>query len=111
MFFGLFETYTSTESRSSRRRKMGPINVDKPSTIIFKRISDKLKDDGFYNITADPEYLDIYGEKNGFEVSIQISANGLSSFIEMSVLGEHKRGRTRRYFKKYYISLRDYLLS
>lgn len=111
MFFGLFEIYTSTDSKYALRRKMGPICVDRPSAFIYNKILEKFKSDGFSNITADPDYLDIYGEKRGFEVSIQIAANGLSSFIEISVLGEHKRGRTRKFFKKYYNSIRDSLLT
>ena len=102
MLFGLFENYTSTDQPSAKRKKFPVLTVNKISNRVFDIVLAKVKEEGFYNITANPEYFDIYGEKAGFELSIQICATGTKTIVEMSVYGEHRRGQTRKFFKRYY---------
>lgn len=102
MLFGLFENYTSTDQPSAKRKKFPALTVNRISNRVYDIVLEKVKEEGFYNITANSEYFDIYGEKAGFELSVQISATGQNSIVEMSIYGEHRRGRTRKFFKRYY---------
>lgn len=100
MGLALFENYSSTSSR--RRSKYPSISVNKPCNVVFREISEFIKKENFFNIKCNEEYYDIYGEKNGYELSVQISVDGLKTNIDMSVFGAKKRGRTRRFLKTYY---------
>lgn len=106
MLFGLFENYTST---SNLKRKFPSLSVNKMTNRVFDLCLGKIKEWGFYNIEANQEYNDIYAEKAGYELSIQIFSDGGGSYVEMSVFGEGKRGRTRKFFKRYYFLLKSYL--
>ncbi len=102
MLFGLFENYTSTSSPSSKKKKFPAIVIKRQSSVVYRTILEELNKDNFYAIEENKEYGDLLAKKNGFELSFQVSQNGLESIVEMSVFGENKRGRTRRFFKQYY---------
>lgn len=108
MLWGLFEKYTST-SDGTKNKKFPSIKVHKSSITVFSLLKEELKKEGFYEITANEEYLDLFGIKQGFELSIQIAQNGLDCFVNMSVFGENKRGRTRKFFKRYYNKFKQIL--
>lgn len=109
MFFGLFENYTATSSPSSNKGKFFPIVVDYFPIEVINRISSYLKNNNFYNILVNEEYYDIYGEKRGFEYSIQAVRSDNRTLVSLSVFGEHKRGRTRGEFKRFYSEINKIL--
>lgn len=110
MFFGLFENYSSTIEPSSKRRKGLPcIVVKKTTNRVFELVKKFLEKENYYDVNANQEYNDIYGEKGGYEISIQISPNGSETLVSISVFGEKKRGKTRKYLKKLYFRLEKLL--
>lgn len=107
MSIWLFENYSHTSNPSSKRGKYKALEIKQVTNRVYQTVLDKISSDGFYNIKQNKEYNDICAYKNGFELSIQISASGAGSILEFSVFGEHKRGKTRRFFKKYYYIFSD----
>ena len=99
MGFFLFENYSATKEKS---RKYPSLIIKKPINRVFEDLTKFVKDQGFDSIKTNEEFYDIYGERYGYEISIQLAVDGFNTLLNMSIYGEKKRGRTRKAFKRYY---------
>ena len=107
MGLAIFEKYSATSS--SKKSKIPTLEINKSANTIFHILLDLLKKEEFENIESNQEYLDIYAEKFGYELSIQIYVNGLKTNVDLSVYGENKRGKTRKFLITYYQIIKNAL--
>jgi len=106
MGFFLFENYSETKEKS---RKYRPLIIKKPINVVYDTLVDYIKKEGFEDIKANEEFYDIYGNRYGYEISIQLAVDGFNTVLNMSIYGEKKRGRTRKVLKRYYQSIEQLL--
>lgn len=101
---GLFDKFSSTTTAKSRLKPL----VVKMFADDAKNIAlQYFKDNNYKNITNNDDYLDLYGERNGYEVSLEFTKNGSSTIVNVSVFGENKIGRTSFALKRIYKDLID----
>lgn len=104
MGFFLFENYSATKENS---RKYPPLIIKKPINRVYDELIKFVKKQGFESIKTSEEFYDIYGERYGYEISIQLAVDGFNTLLNMSIYGEKKRGRTRKVFKRYYLLINE----
>lgn len=93
--FKLFSRYSAT-TNPKLKKEFPHIQIKGNEKYIFSLLKDYLKNNQYENIKSDEYYLDLYGEKDGFEVSFQIEKSEIENVneIQISVFGKKKRGRT-----------------
>ncbi|MGM9874017.1 MAG: hypothetical protein ACI31G_03780 [Bacilli bacterium] len=91
----LLSRYSCT-TNPKLKKEFPHIQIKGSEKIIFKLLTDYLKNNEYENIKSDEYYLDLYGEKDGYEVSFQIEKSEIENVLEIqiSIFGKKKRGRT-----------------
>lgn len=91
----LFSSYSATTS-PKLKKEFPHILLKGNEKFIFKLLSDYLKNNQYENIKEDEYYLDLYGEKDGYEISFQIEKSEIENVneIQISVYSKKNRGRT-----------------
>lgn len=95
MGLAIFENY----SQSKEGTDHSPFIVHTTQVNCLDVISKWVKESGFTNIEINRDYFEIYGEKDGFEMTIIITSEEQGALVNMSVLG--KTGKTRKKLKEY----------
>lgn len=109
MFFGLFDTYATTCSPSNLKGKLHPLVCVELQSTIFEKIKQYMNENNYLEQEINEEYFDLFGVKDGFEVSFIVSRNEGRTIIEMNVYGENKRGKVKRKLKEIYADIAQYL--
>lgn len=102
----LFENY-STTSNKNKNGLFTPFIVKIGNDQIKKIIYNYLKENNYEEILLLDHSKEIFGLKNGFELTINyfhIEGKGIE--ISTTVYGENKRGKTRKYLKNVLNDLR-----
>jgi len=99
MFFGLFDIFSCTGE--GKQFKYKPIVFKISSKQTYDKLKKMLLEEAADIVNANDDYFDICYKENGFEISYLVGQDEMNhAFLTVSVYGEHKRGRTRRYLKK-----------
>lgn len=102
----IFEKYSQTSALP--KSKILPKTVLKPAQVVFDTLVKYLTDDGYEDIKTYNDYYEIFCNDCGFEISIRVLNNGDgSSNIDVSLYGDHKRGRTRKRLKNFMLEIEE----
>jgi hypothetical protein len=91
-----FTNYASTKELGSKKGNLLPLTVKLTASTVFKEIKKYLNDSGYEEVVAREDYLDLFGVKNDFEISINIVSSEGKSFISISCYCEKRRFTTKK---------------
>lgn len=104
--WAIFEKY-SQSSFELKKKEYWPIETKMSMNIIEQMLLDYFTKKGYKNITKLEGFKELFGEKDGFEVTFHlIMQNPPTVRILVSVYGENQMGRTRKYMKEVLDELR-----
>lgn len=103
MGLAIFEKYSQTKEGTG----CSPFLIGASTIRCFDLISQWVKESGFVDIEENKDFWEIYGVKDGFEITITISQEDQNSLINISVFG--KMGKTRKKLKEIISQLINYL--
>lgn len=90
-----FEKYSSTGETSEF--KYAPVEINKNYSIVLNELIKRIETLKGENITINKDFLDIYYEKDGFQISYTLNQNEAGhTILNVHIFGEKKRGKTRK---------------